>query len=108
MADMTDRRIDRLLAGDLSAADQRRLAQASLDDPGLFDELIAAAAARSALGEERAARASTREPARSIQEPTRRWPRTAIVSLAAAAAIVLAVGYATWPRRAAPAAPAST
>ena len=37
MVDSSDNQLDRYLAGELSPAEQRQLAQASLDDPELFD-----------------------------------------------------------------------
>src|SRR5262245_21932511 len=52
MADAFDDRLDRYVAGELSARDERELAQAALDDPALFDTLTAAALVReSARGE---------------------------------------------------------
>jgi Tfp pilus assembly protein PilF len=43
MPDSSGNRLDRYLAGELSAREQRDLAQAALDDPELFDTLTAAA-----------------------------------------------------------------
>ena len=42
MADVPEETIDRLLAGELPAAEQRRIAQAALSDPDLFEQLTAA------------------------------------------------------------------
>jgi hypothetical protein len=73
--------LDRLLAGELSRSEERRLAQDALSDPDLFEALTAAALTRTAL-----------EP-----ELKRRSRRSAAgfaaLALAAAAAVVLAVAY---------------
>jgi hypothetical protein len=49
MADPTDDRVERYFAGQLSAAEERELAQAALDDPDLFDELTALAVTKDAI-----------------------------------------------------------
>ena len=49
MVDSSDNQLDRYLAGELSPAEQRQLAQASLDDPELFDTLTVAAVAKAAI-----------------------------------------------------------
>ncbi len=68
--------IDQFAARDLSPAEARKLAQQALDDPDLFDALIARGAAE----------ASLQNPA--ISRPTRRTPWV-IAACAAAAAVIL-------------------
>jgi hypothetical protein len=94
MPDLPGETLDRLLAGELSAEEQRRLARAAVDDPVLFDQLTAAGVVATAL------------PAR----PARRRRVLAIAALASAAAIVLAVVVGSRARRAGPEAvtPATT
>ncbi|HMF97096.1 MAG TPA: hypothetical protein VKE96_22515 [Vicinamibacterales bacterium] len=90
-----DDRLDRYLAGELAPHEQRELAQASLDDPSLFDTLTAAALAR----------AASREPDRipSAETPARRpWMRARLAVLvggALAAAAVVAIAIAGRPSR---------
>jgi tetratricopeptide (TPR) repeat protein len=102
MPDVNAKALDRLLAGELSHAEQRRLAQEALDDPELFDALTAAALTKAAL-ETPTARDATRGVAVS-----RQGRRSAILAmLSAAAAVILAVayGWTRWSDR--PAAPAT-
>lgn len=73
-----DRQIDEFAARDLSPTAARKLAQQALDDPDLFDALVASGAAE----------ASLENPA--VSHPARRIP-WAIALGAAAAAIVLAL-----------------
>ncbi|MGH9142790.1 MAG: hypothetical protein ACRD2I_16785 [Vicinamibacterales bacterium] len=104
MTDMVDHRIDRLLAGELAPAEQRQVAQAGLDDPDLFDELVAAALTRSALEVHRTPRHSPSEKPAPASESVRRWPRFAIGgAVAAAAAVAFAIAYTQWTDRAVPA-----
>ena len=70
--------LDRLLAGELSRSEERRLAQDALSDPDLFEALTAAALTRTA-----------REP--ELKRRSRR--SAAVVAALAAAALVLAVAY---------------
>jgi tetratricopeptide (TPR) repeat protein len=103
MPDRNAKSLDRLLAGELSHAEQRRLAQEALDDPELFDALTAAALTKTAL-ETPTARDET---SRFLER--RQRPRRAILAMLAAAAVVmLAVpyGWVRWSNR--PAAPAQT
>ncbi len=85
MPDVPAERLERLLAGELPAEEQRRLAQAALSDPELFDWLTAAGVATSALA----------EPASPPASKARR-AKIAVVVLAAAAVILLAVVYRPW------------
>jgi len=87
MPDVSGDTLDRLLADELPAEEQRRLALAALDDPDLFDSLTASGAVVTAL---RARRGSPR-PVHAA----------ALAVLASAAAVLLAVVY--WSRS--PAAP---
>ena len=93
--------LDRLLAGELSRGEQRRLAQEALDDAELFEVLTAAALTKAAFETPTAAEAARRFTARGQR------PRSAILAmLAAAAAVMLAVAYG-WARwSTVPAAPA--
>jgi hypothetical protein len=86
MREPSPRTLDRLLAGELTRNEERRLAQAALTDPELFDTLTAAAVARHAL-------ASEREPEkRSHLVPARRRAPV-LAALAAAAGLVFALSY---------------
>ena len=49
MVDCSDDQLDRYLAGELSPAEERQLAQAALDDPELFETLTVAAVAKAAI-----------------------------------------------------------
>ena len=49
MPDVPSRQLDRYFAGELSAPEQRDLAQAALDDPELFDALTAAAVVKATV-----------------------------------------------------------
>src|ERR1700686_2961116 len=49
MPDSPDSRLDRYLAGELSAPEQRELARAALGDPELFDVLTVTAAVKATL-----------------------------------------------------------
>src|SRR5262245_51949781 len=91
MPELSAETLDRLLAGEVSAEEQRRLARAALDDPELFDRLTAAGVA--VTGVHAGMPESSRSPSRG--------QIAAIAALAAAAAIVLAVVYNA--RRAGPA-----
>ena len=101
MPDVNATSLDRLLAGELSHAEQRRLAQEALDDAELFDVLTAAALTKAALETPPAADATGRFAGRR-QRP----PSAILAMLAAAAAVILAVayGWARWSM--VPAAPA--
>jgi hypothetical protein len=82
MAESIDERVDRYIEGELSAAEQRLLAQSALDDPALFETLTAAALLK------QTARERTEVP--SVRRPS----RTRIVVFAGgamAAAAVLAL-----------------
>ena len=92
MPEVNAKSLDRLLAGEVSHAEQRRLAQEALDDPDLFDALTAAALTKAVLDTPIAADAAAGVPVR------RQRPRTAILAmLSAAAAVILAVAYG-WTR----------
>ncbi|HTK29768.1 MAG TPA: tetratricopeptide repeat protein [Vicinamibacterales bacterium] len=101
MPDIPEEALERLLAGTMPAADQRRLAQASLSDPDLFDSLTAAGVAVNALtpaAEPAQSPAIVRAPeagapARlAIARPgTGRFRIAALAGLAAAAVIAAAV-----------------
>jgi Tfp pilus assembly protein PilF len=94
MPDEPGASLDRLLAGELSAEEQRRLAQAALDDPELFDTLTAAAIVKETLAS--SSGSGSRQPvSRPATVPsTAGWrPRRTVIAFASAAALVLAVGY---------------
>jgi hypothetical protein len=93
MPDVPAETLDRLLAGELPAADERRLAQAALTDPDLFELLTAAGVARTAAVADRDAKDESIPHARGIRS-TR-----VLITLAAAASIVLAA--ALWSVRSA-------
>ena len=93
MAESPDERVDRYIDGDLSAAEQRELAQSALDDPALFETLTAAALLKRTAGEnaEPVSLAPTITP---IRRPSR--TRVALLvggAMAAAAALALMVVY---------------
>jgi hypothetical protein len=93
MAESLDERVDRYITGDLSAPEQRELAQSALDDPALFETLTAAALLRQTAREE----AEPRSLAPTIL-PIRRPSRARMVlfaggALAAAAVLALVVVY---------------
>jgi hypothetical protein len=93
MAESPDERVDRYIDGDLSALEQRELAQSALDDPALFETLTAAALLRQAAREE----AEPVSLAPTIT-PIRRPSRTRVVlfvggAMAAAAVLALVVVY---------------
>jgi tetratricopeptide (TPR) repeat protein len=92
MPDVNATSLDRLLAGELPHAEQRRLAQEALDDSELFEVLTAAALTKAALETPTAADAARRFEGRRL-----RPRRTILAVLAAAAAVVLAVAYG-WAR----------
>ena len=99
--------VDRLLAGELSRAEERRLAQAALDDPELFDALTAAALTKAALTQPGSA--GTEPGVHAARLPVRRpvgQSAALIGGLAVAAALVLAVAY--WAMRRAPVPPEPT
>src|SRR5579871_6310379 len=73
MAAMTEDRLDRFARGELSPAEARELAQKSLDNPALFDELTATSLARGGVS----------------QGKRRRSMWLPLVGLAAAAAVVV-------------------
>src|SRR5690349_20053660 len=84
-----DDRIDRYVRNDLTAAEARELAQQSLDDPKLFDDLTSSALANSALS-----RKSVREQLQRKHSGKKviRFPRRTrimVAGVAAAAALVL-------------------
>ena len=95
MPDMPADSLDRLLAGELSRSEERRLAQAALDDPELFDTLTAAAVAKAGLASADVASDSAKAPdtggePQSTGRPA--WlPMALVAGLAAAAVLVLAV-----------------
>jgi len=95
MPDVPADSMDRLLAGELSRDEERRLARAALDDPDLFEALTAAAVARSVLATEGAER-SAAQPA-ALSSSTRKWgvrnSAALLAGLAAAAVLVLAVAF---------------
>lgn len=100
MADVPADMLDRLLAGELPAAEQRRLAQQALDDPELFELLTAAgivttsAAADNGAAPERHAGRETTSPKAvnkssvALRSPWRR-PRVLVMTIVAAAAAIL-------------------
>ena len=90
MSELPAERLERLLAGELSPEEQRRLAQAALDDPDLFDQLTAVAAVASTSDRDRTREAPIpfRRPA-----PVRGFRRAAMTAAAVAAMIALAIGY---------------
>ena len=94
MAESPDERVDRYIDGDLSAAEQRQLAQSALDDPALFDTLTAAALLKQTARDEAepASLAPTTPPIR--HHPSR--TRVALLvggAMAAAAVLALVVVY---------------
>jgi hypothetical protein len=93
MADVPDETIDRLLAGDLPAAEQRRIAQLALSDPELFEQLTAAGVVATSLEPDREKTPPTvlSHSTATLGSPWIR-PRVLVMTIvAAAAAIVLAV-----------------
>ena len=66
MPDMPADSLDRLLAGELSRSEERRLAQAALDDPELFDALTAAAVAKAGLASADVASDSAKAPTPAV------------------------------------------
>jgi Flp pilus assembly protein TadD len=112
MPDMPADSLDRLLAGELSRSEERRLAQAALDDPDLFDALTAAAVAKAGLTSADVASDSAEVPgALSDRRLTGRsaWmPAALVAGLAAAAALVLAVAFGLKGRAPAPSQPAAS
>ena len=86
MAESLHERVDRYIDDDLSAVEQRELAQSALDDPALFDTLTAAALLKqTARGE--------KEPAAIRRRPTRRVALFIGGAMAAAAVLALMVVY---------------
>ena len=79
---MTDDRIDRYARGELTAPEARELAQASLDDSELFEELTSSALAKAALS----APSARREIKRGRSTSIRYWG----FAVAAAAAVIVA------------------
>jgi Flp pilus assembly protein TadD len=77
---VTEDRIDRYVRGELTSAEARELAQESLDDPELFEELTCSALAKAAV--------SNRPAAKVVRFPRRPW---AFAASAVAAAVILAV-----------------
>jgi hypothetical protein len=98
MADSKDRRLDAYLAGDLSASEQRTLAQQALDDPELFDELTSAAMIKAAAADEPIV------PVRRTNSSRMTW---LLAGAAAAAVIAIVAVYRSSSSPAAPA-PATT
>ena len=97
--DMPADSLDRLLAGELSRSEERRLAQAALDDPELFDALTAAAIARAGLASADVANDAAKSPAAfSDFQSTGRsaWMPTALVTGLAAAAVFVLVVASGW------------
>jgi hypothetical protein len=94
MNDPTRQQIDRYVLRDLPAADARELAQKSLGDPGLFEDLTASALVAAALS----APSIVEQP---HQPKMVRFPRMArfVVAGAAAAAVVLVSLYSLRPSR---------
>src|SRR6185369_17847833 len=93
MADVPEETIDRLLAGELPAAEQRRIAQAALDDPDLFEQLTAAGVVTNSVDAHRET-APSAVPNKSSAASGSPWTRPRVVvmtMIAAAAAILLAV-----------------
>jgi Flp pilus assembly protein TadD len=82
---MTDDPLDRYALRELTAAEARDLAQKSLDDPDLFDDLTASGLAAAALS----------APAKVVRFP--RKTRFVVAGAAAAAAIVLVSLYSMRP-----------
>ena len=105
MADVHSDAIDRLLAGEMSPSDQRRIAQSALDDSELFDQLTAAAAAQSALTGRHLLRPPRRAPLSSTVL-RQWWPLIAGGALAGAAVIAIAIAYPRLMRREVTASPA--
>src|SRR5262245_44264632 len=88
MADAFDDRLDRYVAGELSAREQRELAQAALDDPALFDTLTAAAL----VGQSARGTAPTSAPQPLVRpKPRMVWLVAASAAIAAAAVAVIVV-----------------
>ena len=109
MREPSPRTLDRLLAGELTRAEERRLAQAALTAPELFDALTAASVARTALGPPSGDARPGTSPAepRVHAFPRRSTTRIALVAaLAAAAVLVLAVRYGRRTNGPSPAPPA--
>src|SRR5581483_7932886 len=79
---MTGDAIDRYARGDLSPAEARDLARASLDSPELFDELTDAALAKAALS--------------SRPAPARRKTWFVMAGLAAAALLIFGMVIRPW------------
>jgi hypothetical protein len=88
MTDSTGQQIDRYVRGDLTAAEARELAQKSLDDSDLFEDLTASSLVAAALSDP-AARDQLEQP-KIVRFP---WRARFVVAGAAAAAIVLVSLY---------------
>ena len=96
--------LDRFATGDLSREEERRLAQAAVEDPQLFDALMTASAVRAALGREGSL--SDPQPDGRDRQVGRWRSPYGIAALAAAAVVVLfAIVWQIAPTRTAPAPP---
>jgi hypothetical protein len=93
MADTPGIVIDRLIAGEMSAEEQRRLAQSALADPDQFDTLTAAALVQAALSDRDRTGASIGALPPGPLQPRRQWRTLAGAALAVAATIVTAFVY---------------
>jgi hypothetical protein len=89
----TDDRMDRFARGELTAAQSRELAQASLDSPELFGELTDTALAKASLA------AQPLPPEKVVPFPWKKW---LVAGVAAAAAAVLVSIYVVKPSSNAP------
>jgi len=85
MSKSDDRRLDAYLAGDLSPQEQRALAQASLEDPELFDQLASAAAVNAATTNEPAVVGRRSPPVRL------RWMLSGAAAAAATIAAIVSI-----------------
>jgi hypothetical protein len=89
MAESLHERVDRYIDGDLSAVEQRELAQSALDDPALFETLTAAALLKQAARDEPVPASSGRND--SLRRRPSRTRLAVFVGGAMAAAAVLAL-----------------
>jgi hypothetical protein len=104
--------LDRLLAGELSREEERRLARAALDDPDLFETLTAAAVAKAGVGSgalDAVHAGASDAPAPGSSAGRQIWKPLVLATglSAAAAALVLAVAF-EWRARPSTATPAAT
>ena len=89
MPDSRDKQLDRYLAGELSGPEQRDLAQASLDEPELFDTLTAAAVVKATVLRDRSPKSAP-----AVAPPRRlvtRWRALTLTGVVAAAAVLALV-----------------